>query len=210
MADDLERFLDGDSISISGPNLLDRLLRTLGRGHHDVELRAWANMLFHFAWIVFATNFLIFLLGKLPVSIPLMWLAAFRGMEFAGMGLVLWLYRADWYPPRGKPARQLWAFWLGYVAGSLALFLVEYAMAAPDRPFDPWVLYPRLAVLSSLGFVMMGSGYWGYCYGIGAGFLLLALILPLNPPLAPILFGLGWGASLIVLARHLGKLAEEG
>ena len=61
LADDLERFLNGDSISISGPNLLDRLLCTLGRGHHDVEFRTWANMLFHFAWIVFAANFLIFL-----------------------------------------------------------------------------------------------------------------------------------------------------
>ena len=69
LADDLERFLNGDSISISGPNLLDRLLCTLGRGHHDVEFRAWANMLFHFAWIVFAANLLSFLVvGKLHAA----------------------------------------------------------------------------------------------------------------------------------------------
>ena len=68
LADDLQRFLDGDSISLSGPSLLDRLLCTLGRGHHDVEFRTWANMLFHFAWIVFAANFLSFLVvGKLHV-----------------------------------------------------------------------------------------------------------------------------------------------
>jgi tRNA A-37 threonylcarbamoyl transferase component Bud32 len=209
LADDLERFLNGDCISISGPNLLNRLLCMLGRGHHDVEFRTWANMLFHFAWIVFAGNFLAFLAGELPISRPWIVLAALRGLEFAGMALVLWLYRADWYPPRGKPARQLWALWLGYVAGSLTLFLVEYAMAPRDRAFEYWTLYPRLAILSSLGFVMMGSSYWGYCYGIGAGFLALALILPLNPSLAPLLFGLGWGASLIALARHLGKLSEE-
>ncbi|MGO9108445.1 MAG: serine/threonine-protein kinase [Thermoguttaceae bacterium] len=210
LADDLERFLDGDSISISGPNLLDRLLCTLGRGHHDVEFRTWANMLFHFAWIVFAANFLSFLVvGKLDVSRPLMWLAIFRAVEFVGMALVFWLYRADWYPPQGKPARQLWALWLGYVAGSLTLFLVDHGMAPPDRAFEYWMEYPRLAILSSLGFIMMGSSYWGYCYGIGAGFLLLALILPLDPSLAPLLFGFGWGASLIALARHLGKLSEQ-
>ncbi len=210
LADDLERFLAGDSISISGPNLLDRLLCTLGRGHHDVEFRTWANMLFHFAWIVFAANFLAFLVvGKLHVPRPLVWLATFRAVEFAGMALVFWLYRADWYPPQGKPARQLWALWLGYVAGSLTLFLVDYGMAPPDRAFEYWMEYPRLAILSSLGFVMMGSSYWGYCYGIGVGFLLLALILPLDPSLAPLLFGFGWGASLIALARHLGKLSEE-
>ncbi len=210
LADDLERFLNGDSISISGPNLLDRLLCTLGRGHHDVEFRAWANMLFHFAWIVFAANLLSFLVvGKLHAARPLVWLATFRATEFAGMALVFWLYRTDWYPPQGKPARQLWALWLGYIAGSLALFLVDYGMAPSDQAFEYWREYPRLAILSSLGFVMMGSSYWGYCYGIGAGFLLLALILPLDPSLAPLLFGLGWGASLIALARHLGKLSEE-
>jgi len=212
LADDLERFLDGDSISISGPNLLDRLFRTLGRGHHDVEFRTWAKMLFHFAWIVFAANFLIFLLGKFRVSQPLTWLAIFRAVEFVGMTTVLWLYRVDWYPPRGKPARQLWALWLAYFASSLTLILVdvEYAaIAKPSRPFEYSMLYPHLAILSSLGFIVMGSTYWGYCYGIGAGFLLLALILPLDPSLAPLLFGLAWGANLLALARHFGKLAEE-
>ena len=63
--------------------------------------------------------------------------------------------------------------------------------------------------IGALFYELMGSSYWGYCYGIGAGFLLLALILPIVPSLAPLLFGLGWGASLIALARHLGKLSEE-
>jgi hypothetical protein len=43
---------------------------------------------------------------------------------------------------------------------------------------------------------------------IGAGFLLLALLMPLNLAWAPLMFGLGWGASLLALARHLGKLAN--
>ncbi len=122
LADDLERFLDGDSISLSGPSLLDRLLCTLGRGHHDVEFRTWANMLFHFAWIVFVANLLGFLVvGRLQVSPPLIWLAIFRALEFAGMALVFWLYRADWYPPQGRPARQLWA--LARLCGWLAYFV---------------------------------------------------------------------------------------
>ena len=125
------------------------------------------------------------------------------------MGFVFWMYRRDWYPPQGKPARQLWALWLGYVAGSMVLVAVERALAGPEQPFEQWVLYPRLAILASLGLIMMGSSYWGYCYVMGAGFLLLALVIPIVPPLAPILFGLGWLISLLALARHLGHLAEE-
>jgi len=209
LAEDLERFLNGDSISISGPNLLNRLVRTLERSHHDVEFRTWARMLFHFAWIVFAANCFVFLVGQFRLPALLVWLAASRAAEFVAMGLVFWLFRADWYPPQGKPSRQLWALWLGYVAGSIALVLVEYALAGPDRPFEHWALYPQLAVLGSLGFIMMGSSYWGYCYGIGAGFLVLAIVMSLNPPLAPLLFGMAWGASLLALAQHLGKLARE-
>jgi hypothetical protein len=165
-------------------------------------------MLFHFAWIVLASHGLIFLISCLTLPYRLAWLALARALEFGGMGLVFWMFRRDWFPPRGKPARQLWALWLGYVAGSVVLAAVEYQLAGPESPLAEWRLYPRLAVLGSLGFIMMGSSYWGYCYVIGAGMLILALVMPLNPPLAPLAFGLAWGASLLVLGRHLGKLAK--
>ena len=37
VADDLARYLDGDSISISGPKLFDRVVRTLERSQFDRE-----------------------------------------------------------------------------------------------------------------------------------------------------------------------------
>jgi eukaryotic-like serine/threonine-protein kinase len=205
LADDLERYLNGDSISITGRHLLDRLVRALERSHHDVEFRTWARMLFHFAWIVPTANLLAFLLLRVG-SDSAAALVVLRFAEFAAMGWVFWCYRKDWFPPQGKPARQLWALWLGYVTGSIVLLLVEHLL---HDPLPQESLYPKLAILGSLGFIMMGSSYWGYCYVIGAGFLLLALLMPLNLAWAPLMFGLGWGASLLALARHLGKLANE-
>jgi eukaryotic-like serine/threonine-protein kinase len=205
LADDFERYLNGDSLSITGPHLLDRVVRALERSHHDVEFMTWARMLFHFAWIVPAANLLVFVLQQAGWASVAM-LAVLRLAEFAAMGWVFWCYRNDWFPPQGKPARQLWALWLGYVAGSIVLLLVEHRL---HEPFSQESLYPKLAVLGSLGFIMMGSSYWGYCYVIGGGFLLLALLMPLNLALAPVMFGLGWAASLLALARHLGKLARE-
>jgi eukaryotic-like serine/threonine-protein kinase len=205
LADDLERYLNGDSISITGRHLLDRLVRALERSHHDVEFRTWARMLFHFAWIVPTANLLAFLLLRAgPDSVTA--LVVLRFAEFVAMGWVFWRYWKDWFPPQGKPARQLWALWLGYVTGSIVLLLVEHLL---HDPLPQESLYPKLAILGSLGFIMMGSSYWGYCYVIGAGFLLLALLMPLNLAWAPLMFGLGWGASLLALARHLGKLASE-
>ena len=81
--------------------------------------------------------------------------------------------------------------------------------ASMAQPFQEWMLYPRLAVLASLGFIMMGSSYWGYCYLIGVGFIVLALGMVWSPAAAPLVFGLAWAASLTALSRHLGKLAHE-
>jgi hypothetical protein len=209
VADDLNRFLRGDSISIRIPGLFARLFRTLERGHHDVEFQTWSRMLFHFAWIILIAHGLIFTLAQLPLQNAMIWLGMIRFAEFAAMGSVLWACRRDWYPPCGKPSRQLWALWLGYLAGSLALAVIEFASSTSTRPFQEWMLYPRLAVLASLGFIMMGSSYWGYCYVIGAGFIILALAMVWSPAAAPIVFGLAWAASLIALSRHLGKLARE-
>jgi eukaryotic-like serine/threonine-protein kinase len=208
LADDLERYLNGDSISITGPHLLDRLVRTLERGHHDVEFRAWSRMLYQFAWIVPTANLLVFLTRQAGWE-SLAVLLTTRFAEFAAMGGIFWCYRKDWFPPQGKPSRQLWALWLGYVAGSLVLLLVEHMLHDPRTPFPQEALYPKLAILGSLGFIMMGSSYWGYCYLIGACLLLLAVLMPLNLAWAPLVFGLAWGASLLALARHLGNLAEE-
>ena len=209
MASDLNRFLSGDSISISSTGLFERVFRTLERGHHDVEFQTWSRMLFHFAWIVLVAHGLVFALVQYPLRHALLWLGLVRVAKFSGMAIVLWACRRDWYPPCGKPSRQLWALWLGYLAGSISLALVEYTLSSPQRPFEEWMLYPRLAILASLGFIMMGSSYWGYCYLIGGGFIVLALGMVWSPDAAPLVFGMAWAASLIALSRHLKKLARE-
>jgi hypothetical protein len=56
---------------------------------------------------------------------------------------------------------------------------------------------------------MMGGSYWGYCYLMGAAFLVLALLMPLNLTLAPLMFGITWAISLAAWGVHLRKLAEE-
>jgi hypothetical protein len=65
-----------------------------------------------------------------------------------------------------------------------------------------------MAVLASLAFMMLGASYWGYCYVIGAVFLVLAVAMAAWPPTAPLLFGMCWAGSLALLATHLGRLAK--
>lgn len=208
LADDLAHYLAGDSISVSSPKLVDRLVRTMERSQYDQDVYTWSLMLFHFAWIVLVTHTLVFLNRAIELPHPLAWLVAIRLLEIMGMGIVLWLARRSWYPVRGAPARQVLSLGLGYLTGALALLAVAYGLAPQAGEFDDFRVYPPMAVLASLLFIVLGSSYWGYCYAVGGAFLLLAFELTFWLPVAPLLFGIAWAASLTTLGLRLRRLAR--
>ncbi len=209
LADDLGRFLDGDPISIASVNVIDRLTRALRYGHHDIEFRTWGNMTLLVAWIVLFAHSAVFLASYLNAPGRTSWFGAIRGVELAAIATVMFVYRHDWFPPRGIPARQFWAIWAGYLIGSAVLLAAGHLWATPQRPFDELTIYPQLAVLASLGFIVLGSSYWGYCYVFGAGMLVLAPLMSLFLPWAPLAFGVGLSSCFLLLGLHLRKLAKE-
>jgi serine/threonine protein kinase len=207
VSEDLQRFLNGDSISLTSPKLADRLVRTLERSHYDREFHTWARILFHLAWIALATHVLVFLNRTIPAANPLGGLIAIRGLEIAGMAIVLSTLRRQWYPVRGAPARQLLSLWFGYMAGSLVLLVITYLLTPSGAVFNDYLAYPPMAVLASLLFMMLGSSYWGYCYVIGLIFLAVAIVMTVWLAAAPLIFGAAWAASLSTLGVRLGRLA---
>jgi serine/threonine protein kinase len=209
LADDLARFLAGESISLSSPKLVNRLVRTLERSQYDREFHTWSRMIMHLAWISLGTHILVYLNRSLELPHPLDGLAAIRLLEVAGMAAVLWGWRREWFPPQGAPARQLLSLWLGYVAGSLTLILIAYLLTPAGATFNDFLAYPPTAVLASLLFMMLGSSYWGYCYLIGAIFLGLAILMTFWLSAAPLVFGAAWAASLSILSLRLGRLASN-
>jgi serine/threonine protein kinase len=208
VADDLRQFLAGDSISLSSPKLVDRLVRTLERSHYDREFHTWSRLLVHLAWLSLVTHALVFLNRFALPSRQLGGLIVIRGLEVVGMAVLLWVLRRQWYPVRGAAARQLLSLWLGYMAGSVVLLAITNLLTPPGVAFDDFRAYPPMAVLASLLFMMLGSSYWGYCYLIGSIFLVLAIVMTVWLPAAPLLFGVAWAASLLTLSIRLGRLAE--
>jgi hypothetical protein len=188
---------------------VDRLVRTLERSQYDQEVHAWSRMLIQFAWIALATHLLVYLNRTIDWPYQLGGLITIRLVELIGLGAVLWHLRRQWYPPRGAPARQLWSLGLGYMAGSLVLLIVTYLLAPADVAFNDSRVYPPMAVLTGLLFIMLGSSYWGYCYVIGAAFLTLAILSTFFLGFAPLLFGIAWAASLTSLAIRLRRLGGE-
>lgn len=210
VVDDIQRYLEGDSISASSPNLIGRVVRTLERSQYDREFHAWSTMLAWIAGIALVTHLLVFANHVLNLSDSLTAQIAIRAFELVGMLGVLWAARRDWYPPRGAPARQLWAVWSGYMVGSQTLLAATYLMTPDGAVFDELRTYPSMAVLASLAYIVLGSSYWGYCYVIGGAFVGLALLMPFWLAVAPLAFAVSWAASLATLAARLQRFRADG
>jgi eukaryotic-like serine/threonine-protein kinase len=216
LADDLDRYGQGESISARSFNVLERLARTLEQSKHDVEFRPWGTMLLLFGAIVFLGHLATFLLVEQGVGHAWTWVP--RGGQFVVMGLVFWRSRPRTLLPTSAAERQLWAIWIGYLTAYavsvLAMrVLVGHEVLAPgSRAPAHWedlVFYPTSSILSGLAFFVMGSNYWGRCYALGLAFFGLALLMPLWLAWAPLLFGAAWGVVLGALGLHLRRLGQE-
>src|SRR5205807_3401156 len=91
LADDLQRYAQGESISARSFNVLERLARTLEQSKLDVEFHSWGTMMLLFGAIVFLGHLATYLLVEHGAPHALTWLA--RGGQFVLMGAVLWRHR---------------------------------------------------------------------------------------------------------------------
>jgi tRNA A-37 threonylcarbamoyl transferase component Bud32 len=206
VADDLARFLAGESISASTVNVFEYLGRTLGRSQYMGEFRTWGNMLLAFAAIIAVEHLIIFSLIEVQGR-PLVFLLV-RALQFALMGIVFWRNRSRRLLPASTAERQLWAIWVGYLIGCVAVVLAGNQMFEGD--VYKTRLYVLWSLLAGLAFFGMGGSYWGRCYAFGAAFFALSVLLPrFSPEYAPLAFGGLWAVVLAWMGLYLRRLAAE-
>lgn len=208
LAEDLGRFVEGESINVKSLNLLDRVARSLQRSKYDVELRTWGAMLYWFAVIVLTAEIGIYFHVMDGPPYPRVWAVTIRAVQLVSMGLVLWRYRASWSVSTGSAERQMLSMWVGFFVSCYLVLVVAYLLATPERPLDELRIYPHLAIISGLIYFVMGSNYWGHCYAFAVSFFLLALIMPLQLLWAPLGFGVLWAICLMLIGRRLRSLVS--
>jgi hypothetical protein len=182
LADDLGRWLNGESIHARSYNLLDRMAAALDRSQYDVHFVAWGSMLLGFAAVIglghVATTAALIARPD-ERSVPLVTLIHLA--MFAALLVLFWRNRPEGLMPRTTPERQLWCVLGGFVAACVLWGLVDRLMSAPERPHEPLRMYPAFTVLSGLTFLVLGSSYWG---GV--------------PPVCSRLLGTGLGAPAVL------------
>jgi serine/threonine-protein kinase len=206
LAEDLERYLAGEPISVRSINVLERLARTLRRSHIDAGFEAWGTVLLWFAAIVFWSQIALF--GAIGTKQHVLVVDATQGVQFLLMGLVLWRFRAMRLLAKSAATKQVWSLWIGFL---IACFLVAFVsqLLVGLEPFYDFFLYPYWAILSGVGFFAMGSSYWGWFYVFGMAFFVLAALLPFWPPAGPLGFGVLWAGSLVIIGLRLRARAKR-
>ena len=208
VAEDLTRYVEGESISVKSLNVVDRMVRALHRSKHDADLQAWSTLLFWFGGIVLLAEIGIYIhtLGGPPY--PKHWAIAIRVSQFLSMGAVLWSCRSSWSISTGAAERQMLSIWIGFLVSCFLVIGVAILSTDPDHPLDELRIYPYLAIVSGLTYFVMGSSYWGQCYLCALLFFVLALVMPSTLPWAPLEFGLLWAVCLVLIGRRLRHLSR--
>ncbi len=217
LALDLNRYLEGESISARSFNVFDFLTRALSRSRDDAAFHTWSGMLLIMGGVIAVEHVLVFLLLETGQPRPLVVAARFIQLVLLAF-LFLW-NRGKRLLPATAAERQLWTIWIGYFcayAGTIMAtrLLVEQFHPSSGLVKPPWQLfetlpYPFIALAAGLAFFTMGSHYWGKCYAIGGAFFVLAALMPLRLEWAPLAFGMLWAIALTALGMHLRRLGRR-
>ena len=132
LADDLNRYLNGDSITARSSNVLDRLARTLDRSYSDIEFHSWGTLLVCFSGLVFLGHLFMYALMQLGQPQWTHWLAGVG--QFGLMGLLFARFRSSHTMlPTSTAERQLWSIWIGYMLAYLFTVLVTVHLGIPEQ-----------------------------------------------------------------------------
>ena len=191
LADDLEAYLAGDSISvrsISLPLLVSRMFRET---HHAAILENWGLLwMWHSVVLIIlcvTTNVMQWMEIKTPISYMALW-----SLGLGAWAIIFWTLRR-----RGGPItfveRQIAHIWAASVLGSSALFVVEIFMDLPVL-----TLSPVLALLAGMVFVAKAGILSGKFYVHSAALFLTCLPMVWFPQFGLIIFGVVSAACFFI------------
>ncbi len=207
VADDLERYLNGESIRARTFSMIDRIAWTLEHSQYDVQFGVYGTMLYWFAAIVMTTQIAKHVL--MAAGQAVVWVAVCQGVQFALIFAVFCLYRGrgKGIAPTTTAERQLWSVWIAYIAGSVLIAVATWQLFTVEQVYR-MVEYPFFAVTAGMAFFFLGSSYWGWCYAFGLAFFAVSVVMLFDTRWAVLEFGAIWTACLVILGARLRWLAK--
>jgi serine/threonine-protein kinase len=206
LAEDLERYLAGESIRARSLNLVSRIVSTLEHSHYDLLFQAYGKILFGFALIMLlaeTAKFLAFHTHQTWFVVSLIELARFGSVA----SILLWLRPAG-LQTTNTAERLMWTVWIGYVITLFVVGLTHWILVGGWLVEQEFKLYPPIAAVTGMAFFILGCRYWGWCYAIGLAFHALALLMTIDLRWAPLEFGTLWAGALLTIGMRLRRLGK--
>ncbi|MBV9126239.1 MAG: serine/threonine protein kinase [Planctomycetes bacterium] len=179
LADDLEKFLQGEPIASSLGYLISRVLRET---HHAAVLENWGLLWMWHSLVLLVLCSVTNWMHLEGVNTPWPYLALW------GLGLHVWalIFMAirRWGGPVTFVERQIGHVWAASTIGSISMFVVERMLR-----LEPLTLSPVLAVLAGMVFLIKAGTLSGSFYISSAISFLTAIPMALYPKYGVFLFG---------------------
>jgi hypothetical protein len=205
VAEELEHYLGGGLPDAAKSDPAAVLGFALGWFRPDAGVfRGIGVALVLYALLIFSTNAAAFALLRYGAAESLVWAAVFA--SYLPLFVILAL-KAD--PSVRSPAavRLMWSLWAGHALAALAVLVPARVLLHPDFKAAFLVAYPAIAALTGLGFVVMGSVFWGGQYVLGVLWLLLAAAMPAFPEYGPLAYAVLMGGGTFVMGMQVLKRA---
>src|SRR5262249_11800917 len=119
LADDLQRYLAGESILARSLNVLDYINRSLERSQFDVEFRPYGNIMLVFAAVVGVAH----VVKQVAMSFHAAegWIVATQFGQFLTLVGLWWWHRSRGLVPNSTAERQLYSLVLGYMVACVLM-----------------------------------------------------------------------------------------
>lgn len=196
LADDLDRYLNGEPPKACHSGLLDRFAREIRRDQHQDYFEAWGRTLVYIGIIVFVVHVVMFALERFDQSNLLSYFLP-RTVMLVAIFAVVFRAREGVMLPRSVAERPVWSIWLGYLATLTVMNLVQVMGAITHQ-----TLFTFAAAMSGFGFLAMAGHVWGGSAILGATFLAMSVATVVFPTAAPLLVGTTWLISLCILGKR--------
>jgi hypothetical protein len=207
LAEDIQRYRNGEPIHARSVTLVDRMARVLTRDELLGQFHALGRTVGHTAPVPLLAHVVAFLIWHGTPNYPL---AAILTTLITVLGLLAIMLTAavrrgllDF----GTTSRLFWSIRLGHLLGVLMVPVLYWQTAGADT--NMLGVYPFWTVVTGVTFFPLGSNFWGKLYLFGLAAFATAPLMALRLDWAPIEMGALVTVAFTVIGVHLRRLDAE-
>jgi hypothetical protein len=199
LAEDLDRFLQGEPLVYRRPGWLAGLSRVLSRRRLTSSMGSWPGCYFASVLALFTHGVVEWLLLAGHGS---GWAYGVLGINLLGwFGLYCWYLLSRWQSL--TPVERLSA---AVQFGTMLACVALVSGVVEHHGWEVLPFYPPLTTVLGLGLFAHGATHWGWFYFMGVMLMIVAFLMPVFSPITwPVIHGL---AVATILARVGGRLHE--